>query len=357
MQTIYLRPAGLTFSDSAREAVKAGAAGPLAGGSVAFSLVEIIERDGARVSRSWRAWRDLSLSSDKDMSSRLQRLTGIRAPIAGLALERTRVMGIVNVTPDSFSDGGQFGGAGDAIAHGRALIAAGADLLDIGGESTRPGSDPVDLETERARVLPVISALSDDGHAVSTDTRKAQLMREAAAAGARLINDVSALDHDRDALATAAELKLPVCLMHAQGDPKTMQDDPRYDDVVLDVHDWLEARIGRCVAAGVHRSAIIADPGIGFGKTLQHNLQLIERFSIFHGLGVALMLGASRKAFIGKLTGEPVAGNRVTGSVAAALAGAMQMAHFVRVHDVRETVQALKVWQAGVSGDIEGAQP
>jgi dihydropteroate synthase len=275
---------------------------------------------------------------------------------AGLSLHRPQgplIMGIVNVTPDSFSDGGLHATARAAIAHGLALAEAGADIVDVGGESTRPGSDGISVEEELDRVLPVIESLAGRGVPVSIDTRKAAVMTAAVGAGATVINDITALTHDPAAVATAAGLGVPVVLMHAAGDPKTMQDNPRYDNVVLDVFDYLEARIADCEAVGIARDRLSADPGIGFGKTFDHNLQLISRTALFHGLGVGLVVGASRKGFIGAISGERNARRRAPGSIAAALAAAAQGAQMVRVHDVAETAQALAVWQALA----EGAMP
>jgi dihydropteroate synthase len=260
-------------------------------------------------------------------------------------------MGVVNITPDSFSDGGRHFARADALAQAERLIAAGADILDIGGESTRPGSEPIPADEELRRVMPVIEALVGRTDAViSIDTRKARVMREAAAAGARLVNDVSALSHDPDALETVADLGLPVVLMHTLGDPKTMQENPRYDDVLTDVYAYLDARIAAAETAGIPRSRLVVDPGIGFGKTLRHNLELMAGLALFHGLGVPILLGASRKRWIGTLTDEPVAAGRVIGSVAAAIAGAGLGAQIVRVHDVRATRQALAVATAARIG-------
>ena len=275
--------------------------------------------------------------------------------------ERTLIMGIVNVTPDSFSDGGVLFDPQRAVGAALQMIDDGADLLDVGGESTRPGAEPLDEAEERHRVLPVIEALARKAQApISIDTRNAEVMRRAAEAGARIVNDVAALAHDPNSLGVAADLGLPVVLMHAQGDPRTMQLDPRYDDVVLDVYDWLEARISVCEAAGIPRARLIVDPGIGFGKTLAHNLALLASLGIFHGLGCSILLGASRKSFIGRLTGGgiPAQGlgpgpgpvqsldRRMPGSLAAALLGAAQGVHILRVHDVAATRQALAVWEA-----------
>jgi dihydropteroate synthase len=250
-------------------------------------------------------------------------------------------MGIVNLTPDSFSDARP----ADPVAAARAMIAAGAAVVDLGGESTRPGASEVPLAEERARVMPVLAALA--GVPVSIDTRKAAVMAAALDAGAVLVNDVSALTYDPAAMALVAARRCPVVLMHAQGTPATMQAAPTYDDVVADVFDWLEDRIAACVAAGIARARIIADPGIGFGKTAAHNAALLRGIATFHGLGVPLLLGASRKALIPRLTGDdsPV-GQRLGGSIALALHGVARGVQIVRVHDVPETVQAVRLWQA-----------
>ena len=281
----------------------------------------------------------------------VQQLSVARTPIGDLAFDRPRIMGIVNVTPDSFSDGNLFVHSQDAIAHALALEQAGADIIDIGGESTRPGAEPVPLELELARVMPVIEGLVGRTRArLSIDTRKAEVMRRAAVSGIHMINDVSALTHDPQSLRVATDVGLPVVLMHAQGDPRTMQAKPQYDDVLLDVYDWLEARVEACVRAGMARERLIVDFGIGFGKTAAHNYELIAGASLFHGLGCGILLGASRKSFIGTLTGAVDPADRMPGSVAAALAGAMQGVQILRVHDVAETRQALSVWETVTAG-------
>lgn len=263
---------------------------------------------------------------------------------AGLVLDRPRLMGIVNVTPDSFSDGGRFLETEAAIAHGRALRAAGADILDVGGESTRPGASPVGAAEEKARVVPVVKALAAEGALVSIDTRHASVMAAALDAGARLVNDVTALEGDPDSLALVARRVVPVVLMHMRGEPGTMQNDPRYNDVVAEVRDYLERRVAACTAAGIPKERIAVDPGIGFGKTVDHNLALIRHLDRLADLGCAILLGASRKSFIGALSkGEP-ATERLPGSLAAALAGVARGAHILRVHDVAATAQALAVW-------------
>ena len=263
-----------------------------------------------------------------------------------LKLDRTRVMGIVNVTPDSFSDGGAHASAEAAVAHGLALAAQGADILDVGGESTRPGAAPVPLEEELRRVVPVIERLArETALPVSVDTRKPEVMRAAVQAGAGMVNDVGAL-RGEGALETAAALGVPVVLMHMLGEPGSMQDDPRYDDVVAEVHRFLAERIFAAELAGIARKNIVVDPGFGFGKTTGHNVLLLAGLERFAELGVPLLAGLSRKRSIGELTGRAVPGERVAGSVAAHLLAAQRGAAIVRVHDVAATVDALKVWEA-----------
>ena len=353
---VYLRPTGLVAVDRSQGPREYAGLLPLCGnGPYDFTALEVIRRDGKTVARKLVAlgevWESGTRADYLEADAVLDRLTRPRRRLAGLDMTQTQIMGVINVTPDSFSDGGELRDSKAAIAHGLKLWEDGASILDIGGESTRPGSDPTPVEEELRRILPVIEALAAKTHAViSVDTRKAAVMRRAVDAGARILNDVSALSHDPEALATAADLGLPVILMHALGDPKTMQLDPRYDDVLTDVYDYLEGRIAEAEAAGIARTKLIVDPGIGFGKTLRHNLELMAGLSLFHGLGVPLLLGASRKRWIGTLTAEPVAGNRVIGSVAAALAGADQGIQIVRVHDVKETRQALAVATAARNG-------
>ena len=261
-----------------------------------------------------------------------------------LSLERPLVMGVVNITPDSFSDGGMFADTARAIAHAQRLIGEGADILDLGGESTRPGAAPVSLEVERRRVLPVLEAVASGGVPVAVDTRKPELMREAIAAGAAMINDVTALSGP-GALAAVARAPVAVCLMHMQGDPVTMQANPDYRDVVREVRDFLVQRVAVAEAAGIARNRIVVDPGFGFGKTVEHNLALLRSLREFTSLGGALLAGLSRKAMLGRLTGrEPL--ERVHASVAAALLAIQNGAHIVRVHDVAATRDALAVWNA-----------
>ena len=335
----YFRPTGLLSGSVARRAVEDGAALPLVGGPLAFSLVEVIERDAGRIARR--------IQPANAVLERVAPHCSAPGPLDGLELEPTVVMGIVNVTPDSFSDGGAYLDTGRAIAHAQALIAAGAKIVDVGGESTRPGALPTDSADEIGRVAPVIARLraqaNGAGVLISVDSRNADTMRAALKAGARMANDVSALTHDPAALAVAAETDALVVLMHMQREPRTMQFEPSYDDVVLDVYDYLEERIAACVAAGIARERIVVDPGIGFGKTVQHNLALLGQLTLFHGLDVPLLVGVSRKGFIGRLSKNEPAGERLPGSLAAALAAVGQGVQMLRVHDVAETVQALKI--------------
>jgi dihydropteroate synthase len=340
--TTYFRPISFVYGRDARSLIAAGKAGALGGlPHIGFTLVEVIERGAARLIENFGDLSDLP---------ELQNITTRRSDFGGLAMDATRVMGIVNVTPDSFSDGGRLASAEAAIAHGQQLAAEGAAILDVGGESTRPGSDAVSIEDELARVGPVISALSPT-YIVSADTRKAAVMTAALHAGARIINDVSALGFDAESAGVVASAGAPVILMHAQGEPKTMQLNPRYDDVLLDVYDGLAVLVAKAEAAGIARSNICIDPGIGFGKSFKQNLELMTGLSLLHGLGVAVLVGLSRKGFVGAVTAEKSAADRVHGSVGGALQAAMQGAHILRVHDVKATVQSLKMFTASCDAD------
>lgn len=263
----------------------------------------------------------------------------------GKPLELPAVMGILNVTPDSFSDGGRFDGLEAAVAHALAMEKAGAGIVDIGGESTRPGAEAVSLEQEMDRVIPVIEAVAARSSLpMSIDTSKPEVMRAAVEAGAGFINDVQALVAP-GAMEAAAELGVPVCLMHMRGEPGTMQENPVYDDVVAEIHEFLADRVGACEAAGIPRERLLVDPGFGFGKTLDHNLELLRRLDEFAGSGVGLLVGFSRKSMFQKLLGRGV-DERLSGSLAAALLALGQGADIVRVHDVAETVDAVRVWRA-----------
>ncbi|MDH5353585.1 MAG: dihydropteroate synthase [Gammaproteobacteria bacterium] len=259
--------------------------------------------------------------------------------------KQIQIMGVVNVTPDSFSDGGQFDTTEKAFQHAQQMIADGVDILDIGGESTRPGSQAVDEGEELARTIPLIRAIRDISDIpISIDTNKPLIMQQAVQAGAGIINSIDALRHD-NALDMAAELNVPVCVMHMQGTPETMQKEPHYDDVVREVKDFLQQRIDAALAAGIARHHIIVDPGFGFGKNLQHNLQLLKALPELKSLGVSILVGLSRKRMIGTILDKPV-DQRLYGSLSVAVISAMQGADIVRVHDVAETVDAIKMVRA-----------
>ena len=333
VETIYLRPLGTPHGFQQCEVLIRR---PL-GGSLVVRCASEDVLDWARAEGGALADHVLTLT---------KRLSTPRPPFAGLVLDRTLIMGIINVTPDSFSDGGETADTGSAVTRGRAMAEAGANILDVGGESTRPGSRPVSAAEELARVVPVVRALARAGHVVSIDSRRARVMEAALDAGAAAVNDVTALSGDEESLDVVAGRGVPVILMHMQGVPQTMQDDPRYDHAALDIYDALGRRVGACLAAGIPRAAIAIDPGIGFGKTVAHNTEVLGRLSLLHGHGCAVALGVSRKSFISALArGAPVT-ERVPGSLAAALHAVTQGVHILRVHDVAETRQALDVWRA-----------
>lgn len=345
----YLLPRDLLTGGAARAAVAAGQALPLAGGPIVFGALDVIARSGGRI-RVARlpvaALDDLDIS---DRDARLGRLTASR-PLPGDGAPW--LMGIVNATPDSFFDGGRHAGIEAAVAHGLRLAEEGAAILDIGGESTRPGADPVSIDEEIRRTEPVVRALAAAGHRVSIDSRNAPVMAAALDAGAAWVNDVSGLAHDREAAPLAAARGCPVVLMHMRGEPRTMQIEPRYDCAPLDVYDELEARVATAEAAGVAPDRILLDPGYGFAKGVDHNTQVTAWLALLHGLGRPVLFGASRKSSIAKLSrGEP-ADARLPGSIALALAAANRGAQVLRVHDVAETAQALAIQRALDAADV-----
>ena len=348
---LYLRPLGLSEGEAAEAAIAAGLAVRLAGARRAFCLADLYLRkaDGrivavAATPAQLRDWAEAEGLSEK-IESRLARLSMPRPDFAGLTMDRPQIMGVVNVTPDSFSDGGDFLDFETAIRQAKALADAGAAILDIGGESTRPGSAEVPAAEELSRVVPVIRALAGTAAAISIDSRRAPVMAAALEAGAAIVNDVTALTGDTGSLDLAAARQAPVILMHMRGTPQTMQHDPDYRFAPLDIYDYLEARVEACRAAGLPLSHIAIDPGIGFGKNVQHNLELLSHLALFHGFGCPILLGVSRKGFIGKLSRGEAPKRRVPGSLAAALEGARQGVQMIRVHDVDETRQALAVAQ------------
>jgi dihydropteroate synthase len=350
MTSTYLRPTAFVDAPFGHD----GKVARLAGGLIWFSAVEVLRGEaGGRVSAELVGIERLeAMLPDLGTQAKAvwDRLTAPRAPLVLGArivpLDQPQVVGIVNITPDSFSDGGAYPDALAAADAGFAMTTAGAAIIDVGGESTRPGARPVWEGDEVQRILPVVERLAASGAAVSVDTRKASVMAAALRGGAAIVNDVSALTYDPKSADVVAEAGCPVVLMHHQGSPETMQDAPHYDrPVLLEVYDWLAQRIEAAVAAGIARDRIIVDPGIGFGKNVQHNLQLLNGLALLHGLGCPILLGASRKRMIGALANEAAADARLGGSIALALKGAEQGAQLLRVHDVPETVQALRVWR------------
>ena len=342
-----LRPTGFVDSPFGHD----GKVARLAGGLNWFASVELIHVGGdGRVTTELVPVEGLESRLDDAMAAQWAALTSPRAPVQlgerTIRLDQPQVMAILNATPDSFSDGGQFGSAEEAVQAGFTAAEQGAAILDVGGESTRPGAKPVWEGDEIERVVPMVRQLAAGGAAISVDTRKAAVMEQALAAGARLINDVSALTWDDRAAAIVAAAGAPVVLMHHQGKPETMQDNPSYPrGALVEVWFWLEDRIQWAVERGISRDKIIVDPGIGFGKSVAHNLELMNGLAAFHGLGCPMLLGASRKRTIGALHNEAPADRRLGGSLTLALKAAEQGAQIMRVHDVFETVQALKVWR------------
>jgi dihydropteroate synthase len=341
-----LRPTGFVDSPFGH----GGKVARLAGGLTWFASVELLSVDnGRRVSAELLPVEGIENRFDDDLAAQWAALTAPRPPLQLgeriVRLDQPQVMGIVNATPDSFSDGGQFADAGSAAEAGAGMAAAGAAIVDVGGESTRPGATSVWEGDEIDRVVPVIRQLAGGGAAVSVDTRKAAVMEAALGAGARLVNDVSALTFDPRSGEVIAASGVPVILMHCQGSPESMQDNPRYADVLVEVYEWLEERIAAAEATGISRDRILVDPGFGFGKTVAHNLELMNGLALFHSLGSPLVLGASRKRTIGALSNEAPPDQRLAGSIAFALKAVDQGAQIIRVHDVPETVQSLKVWR------------
>ena len=322
----------------------------LAGGLNWFSSVELLRVEGdRRVESELVPVEGIENRFDDDMAAQWAALTSIRAPLQlgerTIRLDQPQIMGIVNATPDSFSDGGQFADAAVAAEAGADMAGQGAAIIDVGGESTRPGAKAVWEGDEIERIVPIIRQLALGGAAVSADTRKADVMTAALEAGARMINDVSALTYDDRSAGVIAASSVPVVLMHHRGVPETMQENPHYDDVLVEVYQWLEDRIEAAESEGIARNRILVDPGFGFGKNVGHNLELMNGLALFHSLGCPIVVGASRKRTIGALSGEAPADKRLGGSIAFALKSVEQGAQIVRVHDVYETVQALKVWR------------
>lgn len=350
---VYLVPVGPVFRDD--QAV------PFAGTGLMFSGFRVLVREYGRIVCDTRTsvsdvkavLPELSRPVAEQILAQLSGLAGVREvmqlPGQKFSLNYTRplIMGVLNVTPDSFSDGGKFIGVENALAQAERMIAEGADIIDIGGESTRPGAEPVWEGEEADRIIPVITALQDKNIPLSIDTRHSFVMEKALEAGAHIINDVTALTYDPESLSVAANSTAPIILMHSQGNPQTMQDRPTYNHTLLDVYDYLAERVTACETAGISRSRLVLDPGIGFGKRMvQDNLALINGLPLLHTLGCPILFGASRKSFIGAISGEEDPVKRLPGSLAAAMRAVELGAAIVRVHDVAETKQALAMVQA-----------
>lgn len=337
---LYLKPADIGPAAPGRL--------PLAGGPLAFGAAAVMMRDGDGVRaaeaplprlRAWAA--SEGAATEREIDAWLDRLSSPRPPFAGLAPDRPHLMGIVNATPDSFVDRGAHLRPDIAIEHARGLIAAGATVIDLGGESTRPGADPVDVEEELRRVMPVVEGLAGAGVTLSIDTRKAAVMAAALDAGAVIVNDVSALSHDPGSLPLVARRGAPAILMHMAGEPKTMNRAPAYDHVTLDVYDWLEARVEACLAAGVPRGRLAVDPGFGFGKAPQHNAALLADLALFHGLGCWLAVGPSGKRFSGAPKRPRTDAERGAETLGAARAAVGRGARILRLHDVAAAAAGL----------------
>jgi dihydropteroate synthase len=347
----YLLPRGLLRGAAAERVIDAGAALPLAGGVIAFCFAETAERKPGEAGTRMPIWLGDLIGPDRGL---LDGLVAPRSSWAGFDLAKPLIMGVVNVTPDSFSDGGDFAGAEDAIAQGIRLAEQGADIIDIGGESTRPGAQEVSAEEEIRRVVPVVRALAERGLTVSIDTRHAAVMAAAVAAGARIINDITALTGDPDSAEVAAKSGAALVLMHMQGEPRTMQADPQYADTTLDLLDYFTDRLADLQKRGVQPARIALDPGIGFGKKDPHNLLLLSELAAFHVFGCPVLLGVSRKGFVGRLSRGEEPKDRMAGSLAAGLAGLDQGVQIIRVHDVAETFQARAIWLA--MGNLRGTE-
>jgi dihydropteroate synthase len=351
---IYLEPQGILRGCIDSDVVTL----PFVGTSKTFSALKIITRSNDKITSRIitlgaldKYLKKLTPEVRQEINKLIENISMRRPTIMlknGILLDWNKplIQGVLNTTPDSFSDGGIFDNFDDAIAHVDHMIKAGADIIDVGGESTKPGALPVSIDQELKRVIPVIKQISNKDILISIDSRNADVMRKAFNAGAHIINDVSALTHDPLAIKVVKQSEIPVILMHAQGTPQTMQQNPRYGNVVLDIYDYLEDRINRCVQAGISRQMIMVDPGIGFGKTLNHNLEILSNLSIFHALGVPIVIGVSRKRFIGELSGEGNPAKRFPGSMATALCAIEQGVQVIRVHDVTETRQAITVSEA-----------
>lgn len=358
---LALRPVDFTVDFTAD--AKAGRALPLCASHVLFTACEVFLHGADQVRvvtaplddlREWAAGEGGRVEAW--VTTLLGRIQAPRPDFAGISLARPAIAGILNVSPDSFHGGGRFAAPEDAIAHGRAMMDAGAHIIDVGGESSRPGAVPVSENEELDRVLPVVEALAGAGAVVSIDTRHARVMQAAIGAGAAIVNDITALEGDAASVGVVARAGVPVILMHMQGEPATMQRDPQYAHVAYQVYRYLEARIAVCEAAGIARADIAIDPGIGFGKTAAQCHELLGSAALLHGLGPAVLVGTSRKSFLAHITPDDGPQDRLAGSLKAVLQAAGQGVQLHRVHDVHETLQALEAWRKTPVEAPRGAQ-
>lgn len=347
MQKIYVRPMSLSYGLNARKLIHSKKAIPISGNkNMAFTHIEIIIRNKKNRIKNININQISSLPNliKKKVLEQLKNIKEKKKKISGLNLDTFKIFGVLNVTPDSFSDGGKFNKLNLAVNHTHRMIKEGADVIDVGGESTRPGAKLVTIEKEKKRTLNVISKIKK--YTVSIDTRKSDVMLTAVKYGAKIINDVSAMDFDPKTLDVVSKLKKPIILNHSQGTPDIMQNNPRYQNVLLDIYDYFEEKINQLSKRNFSRNNIILDPGIGFGKNLDHNLNLISNIGIFHSLGCPIMLGPSRKSFIGKVMKEKDSKDRLGGTIAAVITGYNQGVQCFRVHDIKETFEALTIQEA-----------
>lgn len=349
----YLLPAALHSGPDSEARTDSGLSRRLAGGWVHFEAVRILTRNGEEdIIPVTELRARLNQAPDSERLLKVwHRLSKPRPKWSGFRFTRPTLMGILNTTPDSFSDGGKFAAADAAIQHGKDMLAAGADMLDIGGESTRPGSEEVPVDEEIRRILPVIEGLRDSG-VISVDTRKKAVIQAGLDAGATIVNDVSGLTFDSDSMDLVSHRKCPTVIMHSQGTPDIMQDDPDYDHVLFDIYDWLEERLEACRLRGMDDSLLMIDPGIGFGKSLDHNLAILKGLALFHGLGVPLLVGLSRKSIIDKIIPGFAPHERLGGSIGGAMWLLKQGVQVIRAHDIAQSKQAMEVWQAINSANL-----
>jgi dihydropteroate synthase len=347
MHKIYVRPIGFSYGSNAFKLIKNKKALPICGNkNISFSQIEVIVRDSKNQYKILDISKinTLPKSLAPTVKKKIKNISSKRKKLLKLDLLKFHIFGVLNVTPDSFSDGGKFNSLNKAIKYSNQMMNHGASVIDIGGESTRPGSKFIPIKVEINRVIKIISKLKK--YNMSIDTRKSQVMIEAVKNGAKIINDVSALDFDKNSLSTVLKLRKPVILNHSQGTPDIMQNNPKYKNVLLDIYDYFEDKINQLTRLGFPKNYIILDPGIGFGKNLAHNLNLISNVGIFHTLGCPIMLGPSRKSFIGKIMKEKDSIDRLGGTLSAILTGYNQGVQFFRVHDIKQTYEALKVQEA-----------